>query len=157
MIYIVVLGNSHHNIRRARVDVAVKYYRKLSDLHAKLIFSGGGGTKPSEAQVMYNYAINELNVEPDDCLLETKSQTTIQNIEFTLEMLINNDLVTPKDQFIICTSAFHLPRAYLISEFLIGPNVKVIGTNERITADQKNKEMAAIYSYVEKQTEENRL
>lgn len=114
MNFIIVLGSSKPEIRRARVVKAVEYYNSLKnpkdttrDMFAtyyndfahekstssqektRLIFSGKGRspTGVAEASDMFRIATSELGVSSSVCIIETESQNTRDNFVCSLKVL----------------------------------------------------------------------
>jgi len=112
--FIVVLGGGHtldsklpitsqlSEDSMARLIEGIRLYRKYSNV--KLILSGGTGFDPiPNAHVMANLA-KELGVNEDNIIMESKSKDTIDEANF-IKPIVNND------QFILVTSASHMPRS----------------------------------------------
>lgn len=81
----------------------------------KVIFSGGkvGAAIQSEAAVMKEVA-RDFAIDPDSILLEPASQSTYENLLFSLAIMRREGL----HSMIIISDAYHLPRAALIAEKL---------------------------------------
>lgn len=71
--------------------------------HSKLILTGKGYAKKSEASVMRDIAVN-MGVDKSDIILDEKSENTFEHTLYLKDMLKNN-------KFILVTSAIHMPRA----------------------------------------------
>lgn len=154
MEFIIVLGNSRSHVRELRVNTAVNYYRNnLSP--TTIIFSGKGGTIPSEAEVMYDYAVDILGVDPNDCLIENQSQNTQQNFEMSRNLIEESNYNLYN--IVVCTSTFHLPRSFTMASFIIGGDIRMIHTDEPVTEQQKNSEMRALFTYLSHLTYENTI
>lgn len=103
---------------------------------------------------MVNYAVNELRVDKDDCMVEYESQNTHQNIEFSLKLLYEGSWFKPtytmNYTFTICTSTFHIKRSFLIASFLCKDygKVAVVHTNEKISSEQHKRETKFINDYL---------
>jgi len=98
----------------SRVDKAIEFYNKQKQVsHApKLIMSGGQGSDEpiSEARAMMEYALLK-GVSEDDIILEEKSETTLQNMKFSKEIMDNNEAADEKPyRSIFSTSNYHLLR-----------------------------------------------
>jgi len=165
MNFIIVLGNSNYEIQKRRVTTAVNCFKstyahvidrpeedRSSSVgpQAMIIFSGGN----NESKSMYDYAVNTLGMDKVHCLEENKSQNTHQNIEFVLKMLRTGQWFDPtfavNYTFTICTSSFHVKRAYLIAMNLCQPYGKVtcIHTNESVSKEQHDRELMYIDAYL---------
>lgn len=154
--FIIVLGNSNSEVQKKRVSTAVNYFKSIychDDINfsnVMLIFSGGN----NEGKNMCNYAVNFLGVDKEKCIIEDKSQNTCQNIEFTLNLLREGRWFDPtfatNYTFTICTSTFHIKRAFLISVMSLQKYGKVncIHTNEPVSEEQRIKESKFIDEYL---------
>lgn len=93
--------------------VAAKQYL---DVHknAVCIVSGGKGADEgiSEAQCMYNWLVSN-GIEKDRIYMEDKSTSTLENIEFSTEILEKEELGT---NVAIATNEFHIYRAGTVAE-----------------------------------------
>lgn len=112
--YIVVLGAGLNGrevtpLLAARIDRAIKVYRKRPA--TKLIMSGGKGPDEviSEAEAMQNYALKQ-GVPKKDVILEDRSTTTYENITFSHKLMQQNA------KFGIATNSFHVYRALVIAK-----------------------------------------
>lgn len=77
---------------------------------ARLVFTGGSGDpfhQDLKEAAMIKPLLTRLGVDPGRVLFEDESRNTVENAEFT------RDLVQPADSetWILITSAFHMPRA----------------------------------------------
>jgi len=162
MNFIIVLGSSDPDIRKARVEKAVNYYKHLlsqarnfefyensapRDI-AKIIFSGKGRTmtNSTEATDMLRIALS-LGVPESVCATETESQNTRENIVNTLNLLVSHGWFKPtsyinKPTFTICTSQFHAPRALLIAMEVLSPfgAVMIVHTGEYVPSEIAERE-----------------
>ena len=90
--------------------------KQYLDTHEKAvcIVSGGKGDDEgiSEAQCMYNWLVKN-GVEKDRIYLEDKSTSTLENIEFSTEILEKEQLGT---KVAIATNEFHIFRAGTVAE-----------------------------------------
>lgn len=92
-----------HPMQRWRTDIAV---RSMHPKHGRLVFSGAGRDGgPAEAEVMAAYARQTLAVPADRILLETRAQTTWQNVEYSAELLENAATIK------VASSPMHAARA----------------------------------------------
>lgn len=90
---------------RSRLDTAIKYLEENPG--TKAVLSGGQGTGEDipEADAMYTYML-EHGVAAERLILEDASTTTQENIEFSRELMGNDDA-----SIVIVTSGFHVYRA----------------------------------------------
>lgn len=117
--YIIVLGAGLLNgdtvspLLAKRIDVAIKFYQhqiKVADKHAKILMSGGQGLdeKLPEGVAMANYA-QAKGVAAADLLIEDKSTTTLENMQFSKKIM---DQLQPLPYKVIFTSNnYHIFRA----------------------------------------------
>jgi uncharacterized SAM-binding protein YcdF (DUF218 family) len=86
-----------------------------------ILFSGGVGTYgPSEASVARDLAV-KLGVQPQQCLLEEESHSTLQNAAFSIHLLRKK--LPPGAHVILVSDPYHLPRARRLFERLSGNTV----------------------------------
>ena len=111
--YLVILGcalnnNKPINSMYYRIDRAYKYL--LNNSKCKIIVSGGitGRNTISEAEVMKELLINK-GIDQNRIILEDKSLTTIQNIEFV------NKIIKTNSKVVLCSNNYHTFRAKLIA------------------------------------------
>jgi len=117
--YIIVHGSGLINgkvppLLASRVDKAIEFYNKQKKVSyaPKLILSGGKGNDEtiSEAQAMMEYA-SLKGIPEEDILLEDKSETTMQNMKFSKEIMDNITTADEKPyRCIFSTSNYHLLR-----------------------------------------------
>ena len=91
-----------------RLDAAVDYYSKNSDIH---IVVAGGLTRQkdtTEAAAMAEYLIAN-GIPKDIIILEDKSQSTLENYKFTKHILENKHI--DFDSVVFVTNDFHIFRA----------------------------------------------
>ena len=115
--YVLVLGsglnnNQIGNILKSRLDKSLEYIN--ANKNSKILVSGGitGSNTVTEADAMYEY-LKDNQVDTKRIIKEDKSTSTFENIQFSKEILKNNNDLDKK--ILIITSDFHLPRALLIS------------------------------------------
>lgn len=84
-----------------RVIEGIKIYREIPG--SKLVFTGKGWAKMTEAEAMKKFAIS-LGVKAEDIILENESTNTIDHTVYLKSIL-------KSDQFILVTSALHMPRS----------------------------------------------
>lgn len=118
--YIVVLGagldgNKVGKVLKSRLDKALEYYNL--NKNSIFIVSGGQGEDEiiSEAEAMYNYLI-ENGVDSEQIIKEDKATTTLENIKFIKEILLERNDEDKK--VLIVTNDFHLFRAKTITNIL---------------------------------------
>ncbi|MFA6850461.1 MAG: YdcF family protein [Selenomonadaceae bacterium] len=90
-----------------RIDKAIEVFKR-SGQTAIIVASGGQGhdEKISEAQAMKNYLL-EHGISPDHIILEDKSTTTLENMQFSKQIL---DKLKPNYQTIFVTNDYHVFR-----------------------------------------------
>ncbi|WP_226675997.1 YdcF family protein [Rossellomorea aquimaris] len=98
-------------VLRERIKHAIWLYE--NDYVDKIIFTGGKGEgdKYAESEVARNYAI-EHNIDPDDILIETKSEITEENLKYANEVGVEENLNT----FTIVSDPLHMKRAMLMAK-----------------------------------------
>lgn len=84
-----------------RVIEGIKIFREIPG--SKLVFTGRGWASITEAQAMKNFAISP-GVKPEDIILENESTNTIDHTVYLKDIL-------KTDQFVLVTSALHMPRS----------------------------------------------
>jgi uncharacterized SAM-binding protein YcdF (DUF218 family) len=175
MNFIIVLGSSKPEIRKARVEKAVDYYNHLSKQYdynsnnfyndfsrkstemVKLIFSGKGkSTSITEAEDMKLIAMG-LGVKESECIIEKESQNTRENIINSLTLLQTYGNFKPtfymtKPMFTICTSHFHAARSLIIAIEILSSYgyVNIIHTEEQIPIELAEREKAVLDHYIHK-------
>lgn len=109
-----VKGTSPSRVLQERLDAAYTYLQENPE--AVCILSGGQGEGEdiTEARCMWNY-LTEKGISSERLFLEEKSTTTIENLEFTKEIIQREGL---SEDIAIITSEFHTYRASLIAEDL---------------------------------------
>lgn len=132
--YVIVLGAGLRHGRTvspllaARVDRA----KKFRDLQLQktgrapvLVMSGGQGAdeKVPEAQAMMEYAVS-LGVPRDQILMEDRSTTTLENMRFSKQIVLDHHLDPAKGVF--ATSDYHTYRAAGYARY-VGLNIDGLG------------------------------
>lgn len=114
----IVLGaavweNKPSPVFRERINHAINLYKRGKV--SSIIFTGGIGKDKeiAEATVGKRYAMAR-GVEKSDILIETKSQTTLQNLKNAKQVASSQDL----SKFIIVSDPLHLKRAVLMARDL---------------------------------------
>lgn len=117
--YIIVLGAGLLNgdtvspLLAKRIDVAIKFYQhqlKVTGKHAKILMSGGQGAdeKVPESVAMAAYA-KDKGVPQADLLVEEHSTTTLENMQFSKEIM--DDKQPIPYQVIFTSNNYHIFRA----------------------------------------------
>jgi uncharacterized SAM-binding protein YcdF (DUF218 family) len=171
MNFIIVLGSSKPEIRKARVEKAVSYYKHLvKDVKpqfdgfatrdkVKLIFAGKGkDPNTTEAQDMRRIAI-EMGVSESVCIVEKDSQNTRENMVNTLTILQSFGWFNPtfnlaKPIFTICTSHFHAPRSLVIGMEVLSQYgyINIIHTGEFVPKEIAEYEKELLDQYIKNYT-----
>jgi DUF218 domain len=100
---VLVLGNPLPILHRWRVRIAV---RSTDPDRARFVFSGGAvRSKISEAQMMADYAIQELGVPARNVVIEDQSRTTVENIKYSTPLMADSPVIK------IASDTFHARRA----------------------------------------------
>ena len=99
---------------KKRLDTAFDYLQSHENI--KVVVSGGQGSDEiiSEAECMKNYLISR-GLSPDRIFMEDKSVSTEQNLEFSKEIILRNNL---DEHITIVTDGFHQLRAEMLAENL---------------------------------------
>jgi len=121
--YIIVLGCQIRDGKVTpalanRLDKAIEFYnkQKKKGMSPKLVLSGGKGHDEicSEAEAMRIYAL-EKGIPDEKILLETRSKSTKENMEFSKE-LIDIDSDGKPSKVTYATSNYHLFRADIFAK-----------------------------------------
>jgi uncharacterized SAM-binding protein YcdF (DUF218 family) len=98
-------------VLRERINHAVWLYE--NHYVGKIIFTGGKGEgdKYAESEVARDYAI-ENNIDPEDIMIETKSEITEENLKYAYKIAVENNL----DTFTIVSDPLHMKRAMLMAK-----------------------------------------
>lgn len=117
--YMIVLGTAVEGTEPSpmlsdRINAAAKYMEANPDVIA--VVTGGKADEKniSEAQCMYNGLI-ELGIESDRILMEDKATSTVENFQFSVELLEKELGRVPKNIGVL-SSEFHLLRAAMIGK-----------------------------------------
>ncbi|WP_084133716.1 YdcF family protein [Clostridium grantii] len=101
------------SVLKQRLDKAIE----IVDNNKKsfIIVSGGQGQGEdiSEAQAMKKYLIGQ-GVPEEMILLEDKSTSTVENFQYSKQLIMKSDVKVPK--ILIITNDYHLYRAMLVAE-----------------------------------------
>ena len=112
--YVIVLGARVRGTTvtkslRKRLDKAFEYIEKNDNTILVLSGGQGNGEDVSEAQAMYDYLVQK-GVDKSRLLLEDKSTSTVENIEYSMKIIEKNSQnATVEVGFI--TNNFHVFRA----------------------------------------------
>lgn len=122
--YIIVLGAQVKGTAitkslKYRLDAALEYYQDGHD-NITFILSGGQGEgeSVSEAEAMREYLISR-GVPEEKLILEDKSTTTQENLEFSYEIILErlpDDADVTQVLVAVCTNDFHVFRAGRLAE-----------------------------------------
>ncbi len=109
-----VEGTEPSSMLSDRIQAAAKYLEKNPDVIC--VVTGGKASEEniSEAQCMYN-CLTELGIAPNRILMEDKATSTIENFQFSLELL-EKKLGKRPDTVGVLSNEFHLLRATMIAE-----------------------------------------
>jgi uncharacterized SAM-binding protein YcdF (DUF218 family) len=164
MEFVIVLGSSDPDTQHARVKKGVEHFFSIKPHvnedcqvtipRAMLVFSGRGRSQPPEAINMHNYALS-LGVKSDSCIIEDQSMNTEENIKFSLKKIKYLGYLKPTFNmgitFTICTSEFHLRRAFLIAIANLSShgNVQSLGAPDgNVPEKKKENETIFVFSYL---------
>ncbi len=124
--YIIILGcgicedGTLTPLLKGRVDAALQFEKEQFEKtgkHAIFVPSGGQGPDEviSESQAMTNYLI-EQGVERDRILMEDKSVNTMQNMQFSGEVIRNNCEDFENCKIAFATTNYHVFRGYILAK-----------------------------------------
>ena len=107
-----VRGRSPSKMLKRRLDTALEYLNEHKEL--PVIVSGGKGDDEeiSEALCMKNY-LAENGISEDRIIMEDKSETTDQNLEYTFKKKKKKGLAR---SIVLITDGYHQYRAQLIAD-----------------------------------------
>ena len=116
--YVVVLGAAVKGTNPTlslthRLQAAEKYLKQYPDSFAVVSGGQGEGEDISEAQCMFN-VLTEAGVAPDRILLEDKSTSTVENLEFSKKIILERG--GTMDDTAILSSPYHLYRAKVLAK-----------------------------------------
>jgi uncharacterized SAM-binding protein YcdF (DUF218 family) len=104
----------------ARISEGVKLY--MQEWAPKLIFSGAAAEGDvSNALAMKRIAVS-AGVNPDDIIIEEESKTTVENADFTADLIQNSGFKS----IILVTSPYHQRRAYMQFRKNLGEDFVII-------------------------------
>ena len=117
--YMIVLGcavegTEPSSMLQDRIEAAARYMK--ANPHVISIVTGGMADDKniSEAQCMYNGLV-ELGIDPSRILMEDQATSTVENFQFSLELLEKELGRVPKNIGIL-SSEFHLLRAQMLAK-----------------------------------------
>lgn len=104
-----IMGKKVTPLLAARISRGIEIYKKNPG--SKLIMSGGRGPGEDipEAEAMAAYA-EELGIPKADIIIENKSRTTKENLQFS------HALMAPNSKFCLVTSSYHVYRALVLAK-----------------------------------------
>lgn len=110
-----------------RVPVAAELYKNKKV--KKLMMCGGNkfcdNGRVTEAEAMKQKAV-AMGVKEEDILLETKSETTKENIINALKCIREHYDTESMDKVILVTTSFHMKRSILLAEKHFPEHIKII-------------------------------
>lgn len=115
--YIIVLGAQvrgdvpSHSLA-LRIEGAAKYLMENPETIAIASGGKGDGENLSEAQAIKNGLV-AVGIEEERVILEDKSTSTVENIKFSKEKIMNDEA-----EIVIVTNKFHVMRACLIAKHM---------------------------------------
>lgn len=104
-----IMGKKVTPLLAARISRGIEIYQKNPG--SKLIMSGGQGPSEEipEAVAMAAYA-EKLGINKNDIIIEDKSKTTQQNLQFS------HALMKPNSRFCIVANSYHVYRALVLAK-----------------------------------------
>lgn len=126
MDYIIILGCGIREdgtlmpLLKGRVDAALDFEKKQfqkTGKHAIFVPSGGQGPDEviSESQAMTNYLL-EQGVPREQILLEDKSTNTMQNMQFSKEVIKRHSKDFENSKIAFATTNYHVFRGYILAQ-----------------------------------------
>lgn len=117
--YLLVLGTTVNGTEPSsmladRIQAAYEYLTAHPDVIC--IVSGGKGDEEnlSEAQCMFN-ELTKMGIEPDRIWMEDKATSTVENFEFSLDLIEQKTGIRP-DSLGVLSSEFHLLRSNMFAK-----------------------------------------
>lgn len=119
--YVIVLGAGVNGTEpsrtlRERLDAAYEFLLDHPDTVAIVSGGKGDGENISEAQCMYNY-LTAAGIDPDRVWMEDQATNTIENLQFSLDVVESRTGDRPVRVAII-SSEYHLYRAEMFAKQL---------------------------------------
>lgn len=153
MDYVLVLGcrvreDGPSEALQDRIQAAYRYLKEYPQ--AVCIVSGGkGADEPiSEAQCIFEHLV-DLGIEPERIWLEEQATSTMENIQYTLELLEEKTGKRP-DSLGVISSDYHLYRAKLYAKHC-GIEVKAVAAKTNSLPLRINnylREIAGVWHYI---------
>lgn len=110
----IILGSAKAHLYRVPYAVA-EYKNGRVD---KIIISGGdrviNGTVMNEAEYLKAAAL-EMGVEESDIIVENRAQTTLENLQFSREIIKSQGMIETNINVGIVTTAFHMRRSLMMA------------------------------------------
>lgn len=108
-----VWGNQPSPVFEERIKHAIKLYQQKKV--KALVFTGGfgKGQRFSESQIAKQYAINQ-GIPAQAIFIEQQSKTTLQNLEYTKPIVINNQW----SRLLLVSDPLHMKRGIMMAEDL---------------------------------------
>ena len=116
--HVIVLGTTVEGTEPSpmlsdRIQAAARYLEKNPDVTCIVTGSKADETNISEAQCMYNGLV-ELGIAPERILMEDKATTTVENFQYSVELL-KKELGRDPKKVGVLSSEFHLLRASMLA------------------------------------------
>lgn len=161
---IIVLGTGNSERMNKRVNSALSYFfsteytyyseiTESNNVNTYIIFSGCGNSEISEASRMVNYALSKKDLKTplySHIIKEDKSMNTLENLKNSkaiIKKMFNN---LPNPKVTICTSSFHLKRAFVMANFIFKDyKLNFIHTDELITFEERERENSLLLNYID--------
>ena len=152
--YAVVLGagvNGYEPSRslQARLEAAMEYSQEHPDTMFILSGGQGGGERISEAECMRRW-LEERGLEPDRIIMEDRASSTLENITFSRDIILERE---PNFDGTVCiiTEGYHVLRARLMAMDNGLENVTAVGGSTGLpllTANYYLREAFGIWYYM---------
>ena len=117
--YLVVLGTTVEGTEpspmlRDRINGAYDYLTAHPDVICIVTGYRSGSGAISEAECLYN-ELTDMGIDPNRIWLEPKASSTLENLDFSLDLIAENTGSRP-DRIGILSSEFHLLRASMFAD-----------------------------------------
>lgn len=136
--YVILLGGGidKNGVLPKSVQMRAQKTADYLNQHKNTICVVTGGTLKflpvAEAPELKNYLVRN-GVEENRILVEDKALDTIQNFEYSCEMLANYEGISKREvlqkEIIVVTSYYHLKRAEILAKRMGFSNIKGLGSN----------------------------
>ncbi|WP_070966120.1 YdcF family protein [Vibrio sonorensis] len=107
---------------QSRAELLIRASQEFNPNNTLVLISGGKAPtdEMSEAKAIYQQANAEKSLEKFTVLLEEDSQTSIENMKFSAELLINSGLLVTEGviELILLSNDYHLERIFQIQQLL---------------------------------------